>query len=149
MALARTGDADRYKPSLSLSLEGACASTNSSARPPVIAAPTHVADDDGAHGEGDEEDAHSASETPHWGYSGIEGPGYWGSLHPDWAVFWVWGVVGFVVCVCGVWCVVCVCVCVLCVCVCGVVWGGGEGGNVKCIYAAPMAQVRWMYAGDD
>ena len=82
VAFVRTSDAEVMKPSMTVSLEGACASAAPPAATPapVVSA---VVDDAAEHG-GDAQ--HDGGAAPHWGYAGAEGPGNWGSLHADWAV---------------------------------------------------------------
>jgi len=84
MALVRTNDAERFEPSVKVSLDGVCGSNGSGSLIAATPAPAAAVDDHAADDAADA--AHDAGGAAHWGYTGAEGPLNWGSLHADWAM---------------------------------------------------------------
>ena len=83
-AFVRTGDAERYKPSVAVSLEGACSGASAGmggntsvaapAPPPCVGA-----------GMGGNVSV-AAPAKVEWGYEGAKAAKFWGTLSTDWAV---------------------------------------------------------------
>ena len=83
-AFVRTGDAERYKPSVAVSLEGACGGAGMGSNASVAApAPPPPPKDAQGDGYGDQECEKTKVE---WGYEGAKAAKFWGTLSTDWAV---------------------------------------------------------------
>jgi len=81
MALVRSNDTERFQPSMTVSLDGVCGSSNGSGMLSApVATPTPTVDDDDKGGHD------TPAGAPHWGYLGDQGPANWGTLHADWKI---------------------------------------------------------------